>query len=329
MRIGSNPQKKNYKVDMTSNHRIVMVVFIPELKGYYESMFDVIKTSLKSLVLTIPSTSKITIVDNGSCDEVQDYLTKLLKSKEIDSLQLLTENIGKIDALIGAARASREPIITLTDCDILFKPNWVEETVNIFNSFKNVSSVSPIPIRRGFNYFTFSTKVAIWKKRIKLRFLAITENFEEYNNFLDSINWDKETNSESLWPVVESNSTKAIVGSDHQVLTLRRDVLFNNTPKNPSFIKVGSESEQNYVDLPIDTSKGLRLSTYNYFAMHIGNNLEVWMKNEFENYKYDKNKSIDLKLSPSIIYDINSIFNYKLKKKLIKTFFRLKTPKGY
>lgn len=32
MRVGSNPQKKNYKIDMIPNHKIVMTVFILELK---------------------------------------------------------------------------------------------------------------------------------------------------------------------------------------------------------------------------------------------------------------------------------------------------------
>lgn len=329
MRVGVNPQKKDYKVKLESNHRIIMVIYIPELTGYYANMLEVVKVSIKSLIKTIPITSKITLVDNGSCKEVQNYLMELFKNNEIDALQLLATNIGKIDALIGAARASREPILTLTDCDILFKPSWVTKTIEIFNAFKNVSSVSPIPTRRGFNYFTYSTKLAILKKEVKLSFLPIEENFENYNLFLDSINWAKDLDNKQLWPVVSCNGKNAIVGSDHQVVTLRRDVLFNNTPKEPSYIKVGSESEQNYVDLPIDSSFGLRLSTYNYYALHMGNNLEDWMISIYKSINTKAESALELVLNPSLKYNSESVLKYKIIKKTIKKIFKIKTPQGY
>lgn len=329
MRKGVNPQKGNFKVSIKSNHRIVMVIFIPELTGYYSSMLEVIKLSIHSLINTVPTTSKITLVDNGSCKEVQDYLYDLFKENKIDSLQLLTQNIGKIDALIGAARASREPIITLTDCDILFKPNWVFETVTIFNAFKNVASVSPIPSRRSFNYFTCSTQEAILKKKIKLEFETIEENFDEFNLFLESINWEKESKINNLWPIVESNNIKAIVGSDHQIVTVRRDILFNNSPKEPSFIKVGSESEQNYIDLAIDSSGGLRLATYNFYALHMGNTMENWMLEKSKSFLVEKKEVPVLQITPSLNYVSKSNLFYKVKKKLIKHVFKIKKPSNY
>lgn len=328
MRLGNNPQKIDFQIEMKSNHRIVMVVFIPELSGYYQSMFEVVKVAIASLVKTIPTTSKITIVDNGSCKAIQKYLMELFEQKQIDSLQLLQENIGKIDALIGAARTSREPIITLTDCDILFKANWVKETINVFNSFENVASVSPIPIRWNFNYYTYSTQLAILTGKLKLKFEPIQENFEEYNKFLKSINWgDGEKVNTKPWPVVYSNRSKAIVGSDHQVLTVRRDVLFNYSPKSPSFIKVGSNSEENYIDYAIDSSGGLRLSTYHFYAFHMGNTLEDWM-NEINNDAIEKEET-DLLLKPELKYQIINDLGFKIKKKLIKLFFNIKKPANY
>lgn len=328
MRLGNNPQKKDFKIEMKSNHRIVMVVFIPELSGYYKSMFEVVKLAIASLVKTIPSTSRITIVDNGSCEEIQAYLIDLFQKKQIDSLQLLQENVGKIDALIGAARTVREPIITLTDCDILFKANWVKETINVFNSFENVASVSPIPIRWNFNYYTYSTQLAILKGNLKLNFEPIKENFEEYNKFLRSINWgDGEKDDMRPWPVVFSNAVKAIVGSDHQVLTVRRDVLFNNSPKAPSFIKVGSQSEENYIDYAIDSSGGLRLSTYHFYAFHMGNAVEDWM-NEINNVEID-NEMTNLMLKPELKYQVKNDLVFRIRKKIIKLFFKIKKPINY
>lgn len=330
MRQGTNPQKKDYKVEIQYNHRIIMVIYIPEFSGYYKAMFDVIKLSIDSLIKTIPKSSAISIVDNGSCSEVQVYLSQLIFNNKIDCLKLLTKNIGKMDALIGEARASREPIITLTDCDILFKRNWVKETINLFNKFENVASVSPIPVRKGFNYYTFSSKEAILKKKLKLKFEIIKENFTEFNIFLSSINWECEEDDCKLWPVVYSKDQKAILGSDHQVVTVRRDILFNNSPKEPSYIKVGNLSEENYLDLAIDLSGGLRLSTYNCYALHMGNKMEKWMLDlNLENEVCEENQNFDLVLRPKLNYKSKTNTWYKIKKKLIKNIFSFNIPKGY
>ncbi|MCG2419881.1 glycosyltransferase family 2 protein [Aequorivita sp. F47161] len=325
MRTGINPQKAEGLLELTTNHRIVMVVFIPELKGYYSDMFEVIKVSISSLINSIPRTSAITIVDNGSCGVTTDYIMSLYKEGVVDTIQMHKENIGKIDALMGAARTAREPIITLTDCDILFKKEWVMETIKIFNSFQNVGSVSPIPVRRSVTYYTFSGQEAILRKKLKFSFTEIPENFEDYNRFLQSINWDLEKSNKFLWPVVEENGNCAIMGSDHQVLTIRRDILFKYTPHNPSFTKVGKESEREYVDLAVDLSGKLRLSTYNYFAIHMGNKLEDWMRvsaNEISN----KNPAYELKLNPEIEYIKPNQFYYKLKKMILKRIFKFILP---
>lgn len=328
MRLGVNPQKKDFLVELNANHRVVVVVFIPELAGYYKNMFEVVKLSLKSLIQTIPPTTKITVVDNGSCAVVQTYLMAMFENKEIDALNLLSENIGKIDAILAAARGSREPLITVTDCDILFRSKWVSKTIEIFNVFQNVSSVSPIPTRKAFNYYTYSTKEAILRKRISLDFLPVPENKDDFNLFLGSINWGKDSTEKDLWPIVRFKEGKAILGSDHQVLTVRRDIFFNNSPFKPSFIKVGNKSEETYIDLAIDSSGGLRLSTFNFYAMHMGNEVESWMLEEIDKNEID-DKAIELTLSPKLHYISKSKFWYKIKKQLIKRILRVKVPPNF
>ncbi|MGB3776448.1 MAG: glycosyltransferase, partial [Leeuwenhoekiella sp.] len=310
MRTGKNPQKEDHLVKLKTNHRVIMVIFIPELSGYYENMYDVLKLSLKSLIKSLPGSSAITLVDNGSCETVRDFLIQLFRQKKVDTLTLLDENIGKIDAQIGAARAAREPLITLPDCDILFRENWVRETIQLFNTFHNVSSVAPYPTRRGFTYFTFSTLKSILLGKNKLNFEPVPENFEYYNTFLESINWNKEQDKNAPWPVLKRNNIKAIVGGDHQILTLRRSILFAFSPHQPSLIKVGNNSENTYVDLPIDRSGGLRLSTYHYHAHHMGNAVEKWMVDILHNQKDTKGKLV-LQIAPLKKVSNNSI-NYKL-----------------
>lgn len=284
MRKGQNPQKSQKKIRLEVNHRVIMVVFIPELNGYYENTLEVFKLSLDSLIQNSHGNYKITVVNNGSCSELEELLSSY-SSKAIDCIIKHGDNIGKIDALIGAARGSREEYITLTDADILFLRNWDKEVMNVFYAFKNAGSVSPIPFRHGLFYGTSSVFREILFKRLKFSYQEIPENFEDHNRYLSSINWNNELDIEIKWPVVERNGIKAIVGSGHQVLSLKREILLSKVPKIPSLTLVGGDSELRYVDEPIDKAGLMRLSTYRNFAFHMGNVVEPWMKEKLEESK--------------------------------------------
>lgn len=312
MRLGSNPQKQERKITLTTHHRVVIVVYIPNEEGFYKDSFDVFKMCLDSLVSTINSNAAITVVNNGSHKKVSDFLNLYLEEKKIDTLISHNTNIGKIDALIGAARGAREKYITLTDSDILFVKGWQEKVEEVFAIFPSVGSVSPIPVRTGLYAGTSSVLKQILFGKIKFKFIPIQENFINYNKFLESINWDLETQEDKNWPVVEKNGIRAVIGSAHQVLTVDREILFKTTPSNPSLILVGNLSEHNYVDVPIDRAGKLRLSTYNNYAFHMGNKLESWMMDVQENN--EKMMDSDTKRVETI--DSSSdLFNSKIKNK--------------
>lgn len=277
MRIGMNPQKQDNKIVLKTNHRIIVVVYIPDFKGYYKNIFEVFKLCLESIIATKNDRCAVTVVNNASCLEVSEFIDANFKNGNIDCVIHHNENIGKIDAIIGAARGVREPLITMTDTDILFKNGWQENIEDIFMKIKDTGSVSPMSFRKSINYGTSSTLKKILLRKIKFRFLPIPENFDEHNKNLESINREKEVSKDSLWPVIEENGVKAIVGSGHQVLTIRREILFKTVPTSPCFVPVGLDSEFKYVDEPINKAGGLRLATYNNYAYHMGNAVEDWM----------------------------------------------------
>ena len=324
MRIGSNPQKSERKIILTTHHRIVIVVYIPNEEGFYKESFDVFKICLNSLVSTINPSAAITVVNNGSHKKVSDFLNFYLEEKKIDTLISHSTNIGKIDALIGAAKGSREKYITLTDADILFTTDWQEKVEEVFLNFSNVGSVSPIPVREGLFFGTSSVLKQILLRKVKFKSMSIPENFNAYNRYLESINWDLEIKEDNKWNVIENNNCKANIGSGHQVLTINRDVLFTTVPTNPSLTLVGGTSENNYVDFPIDKANKLRLATYNNYAYHMGNKLENWMVDLQNNNKksdIDIKNQLDVK---SIDLNYNWIFNkyFGLQKKIIKKLFK-------
>lgn len=327
MRIGINPQKQEQKIILTTHHRIVVVVYIPNEEGFYKDSFEVFKMCLDSLVSTISSQAAITVVNNGSHKKVVDFLNEYLLENKIDTLISHNINIGKIDALIGAARGVRECYITLTDADILFVSDWQEKVEEVFAKFPSVGSVSPIPVQRGLYFGTSSVLKLILLKKIKFKFLPIPENFASYNKYLGSINWNLESDDQILWPVVEKNGFKAVIGSGHQVLTINRNILFEKTPSNPSLTLVGGKSENNYIDFPIDKSGKLRLATYNNFAFHMGNKLENWMR---EVQECNINNVNNVKKKMEIVEPFPDLFkskwadkSYGFKKMIVKKMFYL------
>ena len=325
MRIGSNPQKSERKITLTTHHRIIVVVYIPNEEGFYEHSLEVFKTCLNSLVCTINSQAAISVVNNGSNAKVSNFLNLYLEEKKIDNLISHNANIGKIDALIGAARGTREKYITLTDADILFTTDWQEKVEEIFFNFSNVGSVSPIPVREGLYFATSSVLKQILLRRIKFKSIPIPENFKAYNRYLESINWDLEIKEDNKWNVVENNNCKANIGSGHQVLTIDRDILFGTVPTKPSFTLVGGTSENDYIDFSIDKANKLRLSTYHNYAYHMGNKLEDWM---IDIQKINKKSQLDIRSgldTKSIDLHYSWFFNkyFGLQKKIIKKCFKL------
>jgi len=325
MRVGMNPQKQANTIDLQSNHRVVIVVYIPEMSGYYANVFDVMKLCLESVSVTKNVSCEITVVNNGSCIEATDYLNKIYSEDKINCLIHHRQNIGKMDALIGAARGAREEFVTLSDVDVLFVEGWQQAVEKIFNSIPDVGLVSPISSRTEPTYASFSTWSKIFLQKVKFKYEAIPENFKSYNKFLESTNWDKETDPNIAWPVIEKNGTKAIVGSNHQVVTIKRSLLFEFVPTLPSLTLVGNNSEHNYIDLPVDLANKMRLSTFNNFAFHMGNKVEDWMveiqnKNLLNNSeKSEVNKSV-FKTNQREINNTN-LFFYKLKKRIVKPIF--------
>ncbi|WP_066219241.1 hypothetical protein [Formosa haliotis] len=325
MRIGMNPEKQEGKIRLNYQHRVIIVVYIPSLEGYYKEVFEVFKLCLASVTTTKNNKCAITIVNNGCCETVVNYINDQLKKDDVDSVIHHKQNIGKMDALIGAARGSREPLITLSDVDILYKTGWQEAVETIFYGMNQVGSVSPIPVRNSLYYGASSTLKRIILNKVKYSPQAIPENFDSYNRFLESVGWEKETDKNLLWPVIESNNIKSVLGSMHQVMTLNREIIMNVVPKEPSFILVGNDSELNYCDLPIDYSGGMRLSTYNNYAFHMGNTVEPWMQLiqetnvlENKNVEYEsKIKRIKFKVTtPNLFFD----FKRRVFQKVFKCF---------
>src|SRR5690606_2261053 len=103
MRTGINPAKLDSQISIKYHHRIIIPVFIPELSGYFENLMEVYRFCIESAFLSQHTKSAITVVDNGSCKEVKVWLRELQDKGVIETLITHQNNVGKIDAILGAA----------------------------------------------------------------------------------------------------------------------------------------------------------------------------------------------------------------------------------
>jgi hypothetical protein len=151
---------------------------------------------------------------------------------------------------------------------------------------------------------------------------AREENVLDYNRYLNSIDWPSEAGTGKYWSIVENFGERAIMGSGHAVITVRNSILKKFSPKYRSKVYMGKSSETDYLDIPIDRSGMMRLSTINNYAYHMGNTPEDW----FYKVNIDRNTEFNVRHKFPINNanrKQNMLKNYWLKKKLISIVFNL------
>ncbi|MNL12449.1 Glycosyl transferase family 2 [compost metagenome] len=324
MRLGFNPNKDQETVSLTYSHQIIIPVYIPSQNDYFKDSFVILKLCLESLFRTVHKKTFITIVNNGSCQEVTNYVHELYLEKKIHEV-IETTNVGKLNAILKGIVGHNFPLITITDSDVLFLNGWQKATYSIFENFPKAGVVCPVPSSRSLRTYTsniywdsfFSKKLAFSKVKnpLALKKFAVSVGNPDFYN---------EAHLESYLTVSNKNE-KAVVGAGHFVGTYRGEI-FNSLEVKYSNYKLGGGSESEILDIPVVKKGFWRLSTEDNYAYHMGNVLEDWMNDEIS--KLEKNiLEVDFKLksvcaSSKWLYMIKSKFFGKmiLNKKIMKYF---------
>lgn len=316
MRIGSNPEKKKFKEITYRSHRVIIPVFIPNTEeNYYKQAFDVFKTSIKSLTLTINKKSTaITIINNNSNKKVSDYINCLLEQGEIDKHVRYTINYGKVYVVLAEAKASYEDYVTIADADVLYFNRWESQVFEIFNQVKNVGVVSPVPAP----HLTFYNNVSLFGsfvKRYKKGNVVDASSFDLFEkgiNNLEIFN-SKKNNWKKSQYFIEKNNIKACVGCGHFVATYKRQLFDKISSPNPKYVFLdGDENEK--IDTPIDKLGYYRLSTCKAYAYHLGNTIPTWLSAELGKLTV----SPEFKLNNSAEINEKHEFFYPIRKLMFK-----------
>jgi len=313
MRKNYNPHKDKKLVKSDYTHRIIIPVHISG-NEYAQDLLKILKITLQSLTKTIHKKTAITVVNNGSNQEVVDYLNNEFKNKRIHEI-VHTSSVGKLNAILKILRSVNEEIITISDADVLFLNGWQDETLKVFNNFLKVGVVGIVPqfklyATNSYNLFfdNFFSK--------KMRFTNVV-NPNALKKFYQSIGWNDDYNKDFLCTnltLASKSGTKAIVGSGHFVTTYRKEV-FEYLPKENSNYLLGGGSERKYLDEPVLKAGGWRLTTNNNYAYHLGNVFEDWMDEELNALIDQSNR--DVVIASKITFKGNKV-SYFIKNHLFR-----------
>jgi hypothetical protein len=326
MRVGFNPHKD--KVQESSNylHQVIIPVYIPTQEGYFKDSFAILKLCLGSLLATVHAKTFISIVNNGSCGIVADYLSDLCQQQKIQEL-IHTENIGKLNAILKGLAGNDIELVTISDSDVLFLPHWQKETVKVFAAVPKAGVVGIVP---QFKMYESNCGNVLFDTlyNSKLRFVPV-KNKGGLIRFYDSLGWDRNYNQDYLAYnlALEINpELSVLVGSGHFVATYKKDIF--ETIITYIGYKMGGDSE-GYLDrLPLEKDYW-RVTTQDNYAYHLGNTIEDWMTVSIDsngaetnlNYGFPNNKRLN-----SFLYWIkNRLFvKFISVKFLVKLFLKSK-----
>lgn len=274
MRVGFNPHKDKIQSASDYFHQVIIPVYIPNQEGYFKDSFEILKLCLDSLFKTIHNKTYVTVVNNGSCIEVVDYLNDLYKANIIQEIIHVT-NIGYINAMLKGITGQNFSLITTSDADVLFLDGWQNATYSIFENFPKAGAVCPTPSSRSFKRYTsniywdnlFFNKIQFNNVANPLALKAFGFSVGD-SNFYNSIQLKK-------YLILPSTSCKAVLGAGHFVVTYRASI-FNALESRHTDYILGGNSDDIF-DLPVVKKGFWRLSTADNFAYHMGNVLEDWM----------------------------------------------------
>lgn len=270
-RIGMNPARNRKSGYQPARITLAVLTHVPNLTGYFEHRFDVLRLCLESLIQHTPDPYDLVVFDNGSCREVVDYLRELRDTGAIHYLMFSSQNIGKIGALQLLFRACPGQIIAYNDDDVLFLPGWLDAHLQILETYPKVGMVSGFYIRSHMVYGIKSTLDFASKPNVQTREgLLIERKWEQH--YIDNMGRTWESYEEEIQGCQDLEFTyqgvHALASAGHHQFVAPKQVLLDALPEEWSGQLMGKMLE---LDNTIDGMGYLRLSTCEYVTRLLGN----------------------------------------------------------
>jgi hypothetical protein len=326
MRIGKNPAKQegNNKVKESCFHQIIIPVHLPYLEGYYKDGLEILKLCLESIYLTVHHKTFISVINNGSCQEVSNYLNECLNHKKVNEV-IHTSTIGKINAISKGLSGHNFDLVTITDADVLFTNGWQKAVYEIFDAFPKSGMVGTTPNSKMLKHFTENVHIDnLFNKNFKFRKVKNPDDMLSFGKSIDNLSIFKEVHLKNILSI-KKEDTIGVVGSGHFTGTYRAELLKDAFKKYTSDV-ISPESDRIFLDKPSVKNGHWRLCTYDNFTYHLGNIKEDWMIDKLRNIQ--KAQINDLR-NPLSEHKIKNCFYCILAQFIIRKLFFNKYLRKY
>lgn len=283
MRIGVNPNKNHNVVTSEYFHQVVIPIYIPHQEGYFKDSLRIVQYCLESLFKTSHSRTYFTIVNNGCCKEVENFINQLHQDLKIHEV-IHTDSIGKLNAVLKGIAGQNFPLITITDADVLFVNNWQKATYEVFSEFPKTGVVCPSPSSRVVKQYTYNVILSnFWSKKLKFTEVVNKKAMSDFAHSIGNPDFYNQYHLEK-YLTISSDTIKAVIGAGHFVATYKSVIFSQSLQRNTEYI-LGGESEEVLLDQAVVKKGYWRLSTEDNFAYHMGNEEEPWMSETLKTLK--------------------------------------------
>jgi glycosyltransferase involved in cell wall biosynthesis len=270
MRKGQNPAKFVTTVSKPERVTAAVLTYVPFLSGYFADALDVLRACLDSMRADPGAAFDTLVFDNGSCEEVRNYLLDEQAAGGIQFLVLSDRNVGKGGAwntIIGGAPGE---IIAYCDSDVLFSPNWLRRSVEVLEAFPDVGMVTARPFRTPPEFYSATLDWGRKHASVLNGQLIPWQTFLEFNLSLGQTEEDnKRVYAETSDWKVSHAGLDAIAGASHWQFTGWKRTLQRFLP----FDMDKPMGQVRELDRRVNDEGLLRLMLPEPFAMNLSNSM--------------------------------------------------------
>lgn len=272
MRVGQNPAKFIDHVPQPARVTVAVVTYIPFLSGYYAHSLEVLKVCLGSLWANTPRPYDLLVFDNASCPEVRAYLDEHHAAGSIQYLLLSEQNMGKGGAWNMIFRAAPGEVIAYADSDIYFRPGWLEDSLQVLETYPRVGMVTGRPLRQAEQYYTATLEWARRTPEAQIDNIPLL-SWEVYQEHAQSLGMSSEQASQEFAATADWRMTFggvcAVAGAGHFQFVARKEVLAALKP----FKMERPMGQVRSLDVALNEGGYLRLGLCQPRVRHMGNTL--------------------------------------------------------